>query len=268
MEPSDLMDVFLLLLVFGLGIAFWWTTSLGADVRVDESEGPYRGLRRRLRHAGLMPDPAAWFFWIIKILLAFLLPMMVRVQEWWPSPLGLLVFGAIGFFLPDLWLRSRVRKRQRKIRKGLSFYLDLVNSLLRSGMTLERSFIVAAKQGFRDPHPLADEVNLLSNELELGRDRVTAFKMLAERTGVMELKVMAAAVQVGLRSGASIEGTLDIQADLVRFRQQQETIARLNRSAAISVAPVFLCGVPLWLILVFFPAAIDLVEALKGLSLF
>ena len=211
---------------------------------------------------------AAWFFWVTKILLAFLVPMIVQVQEWWPSVFGLILFGAIGFFLPDLWLRTRVRKRQQRIRRGLSFYLDLVNSLLRSGMTLERAFIVGAKQGFRDPHPLADEVNLLSRELELGRDRVQAFKMLAERTGVMELRVMAAAVQVGLRSGASIESTLDIQADLIRFRQQQETVSRLNRSTAISVAPVFLCGVPLWLVIVFFPAAMDLIETLRGLDLF
>ncbi|MCB1099394.1 MAG: type II secretion system F family protein [Verrucomicrobiae bacterium] len=253
---GSIIDVILVLLAFALGLVLWWGIMLRPDARAMKQERP--SLKRRFRQAGIVDQSATWFFWVGKVLLAVLFALLAGEVS--TSFLLLILLGCIGFFLPDLWLMAKIITRKKQISKALTFYLDLVNSLLRAGMTLERSLLVAAQQGFRDPHPLADEINLLRDELELGNARDHAFRALAERTGVPELNVLVTAVRVGIRSGAPIQKTLEAQADRLRFRRHQDAVHRLGRSTAISVVPVFLCGVPLWLVLVIFPAAKELMD--------
>jgi tight adherence protein C len=162
-----------------------------------------------------------------------------------------------GFVLPDLWLLVSRRSRRRRIRRALSFFLDLVVALLHSGLTVERSVLRAARDGFLDPHPLAEEVMLLGKELDLGQDSAVAFVRLAERTGVAELHSVAAAMKIGLRTGAGVEATLERQADLLRFRYREEGLQRIHRMAVLTMVPVFLCGVPLYAVIIFFPAVVE-----------
>lgn len=223
---------------------------------------------RLVRQAGLDPSTFQRIYWLAKLALAVLVPLAIVLAV----PVGgnlfllILLLGILGFFLPDLWLLARRRARRNRVREALSYFLDFLVALLHSGLNLEDAFRRAATRGFKDAsHPLAQEAELVLRELDVGRDRGSAFRALAERTGVSELKAVAAALDLGSRLGTSVAETLGAQADAMRARRKEAAMRRIQTALLQSIVPVFLCGVPLVLILMFYPAVRDLWEVSRAL---
>jgi tight adherence protein C len=226
-------------------------------------------LPRIVRQAGFQPKVFLPLFLLVTVVLAVLFPLalvelaavrLTDVPRW-----GILLAALLGLVLPTAWLDARRRDRQRRIWWSLSYFLDLIVAFLRSGLGLEESFRRAGREGFRLDHPLAQEVALVARELDLGKERAAAFHALAERTGVVGLRSVAAALESGLRLGASVEATLRAQAELFRARRREDTLKRVQLAAVKALVPVILCGVPLFVVIVFFPAV---TEILRTFSMF
>ncbi len=225
---------------------------------------------RLARQAGYDPKTFLPIFWLLKVILAALLPLAAneitsdRLQE---LPVWVLVvLGVFGFFAPDLWLLSVRKERQKKIAWGLPYFLDLVVAFLRSGLGLEESFRRAGREGFRPDHPLAQEVALVSRELDLGKDRAAAFRALAERTGVAGMRGVAAALESGLRLGASVEATLRGQAEVLRAKRREDTMRTVQLASVKALVPVMLCGFPIFIVIVFFPAVTEVMRTFGAIA--
>lgn len=232
---------------------------IGNDVR-EWARGYYP---RLVRQAGFDPDTWRIPYWIGKvvfaILFAYLWLVFVRALSESASPiLGMIVFGILGFFVPDATFGLLRRARKNRIRDSISYFLDLVVALLYSGLGLEEAFRRAGRDGFPPEHPLSREVDLVSQELDAGQDRAVAFRALADRTGVRELRAVAAALRSGAKLGSSVETTLEAQAQVLRTKRREQLRRRINVALVKALVPVLLCGFPLILILLFFPAIVDL----------
>jgi len=222
---------------------------------------------RAIRQAGLDPAAWSWLFWGGKLLCAALLPLLVvevlatvgwaGAAGWWLLPVSLL-----GSFVPDLWLLLGRRRRRRLVEKDLPYFLDLVVAFLHSGLNLTAAFRRAGREAFPDPHPLAWEVALIGRELDAGRDPSTALLDLSERTGVPELKAVAAALRMGLRVGASIQETLRAQADAMWTRRRESALKQLQKAEIKMLFPVMAMGFPMFAVLAFFPFVTDLLDTL------
>lgn len=213
-------------------------------------------VRTSVRQAGFEPDSGA--YWLAKSAGAvlppfFLLDTGVGGSLAWLSAL-------IGFFLPDLWLLSLRRRRRRLIAQALPYFLDLLVAFLHSGMSLVDAFRRTGREAFSGPHPLAREVELVGRELDAGRDPSVAFHELAERTGVSDLRVVAAALRVGMRLGAPIRETLLAQSDALLVKRREGALKRIHRAELQMMFPVMLSGFPVFSVLVFFPIIMDLIE--------
>jgi len=247
--------------------------SVDKTVRVDRAERSFRiegGYRRLLRQAGLEPHSFWLFFWVMKLLLAALLPLallqVVGNLDRRFVPAAVVLSALVGFFALDLWILSLRRERQRRIRYSLPYFLDLVVAFLRAGLGLEEAFRRAGREGFEPEHPLGREVVLVAREIDLGKDRSAAFHALAERTGVPAMKAVATALESGLRLGASVEATLRSQADLLRARRREDTLRRVQMAALKALLPVLLCGFPLFVVIVFYPTFREILRTLASLS--
>ncbi len=219
---------------------------------------------KAVRQAGF--DAASIRFSLaVKLLLGAFLALLTLELGGRESPVLLLVMAPLlGFLLPDLWLFHVRRRRRRQVRAALSFFLDLLVALLHSGMGLEAAFRKAGRGlRFGRSHPLADEVELVALELDLGKNRSAAFEALADRTGVAELRGIAAALRIGLRLGVSVEATLAAQAEALRLKWREEALRQINRAAVQALVPTILCGFPILVLLVFFPAVLEIMEALN-----
>ena len=99
------------------------------------------------------------------------------------------VVCAAAFYAPNLWLSSRVTARQRADRARRCPTRSTCSSpASRRGSALD----AAAAAGLRRDPPrapiLAEELELTLLEVKAGIPRVDAFRRLAERTGVDDLK--------------------------------------------------------------------------------
>ena len=222
------------------------------------------------RQAGFDPGGLRWPFWAAKIVLAMAVPLLVlellqRIGLRLPLA-GIVAFGLIGFLAPDVWLRLRRRSRQSKVRRELSFFLDLLVALLKAGLNLEEGFRRAGRDGLDPSHPLASEVEVAARMLDAGADRGSAFKSLADGVGIAELRAVASALKLAARHGTSAEAALESQADLLRMKERELVRRRVTVAATKAVFPLFLCGFPVFLVIVLFPAILELVETFRALA--
>lgn len=239
----------------------------GEATRGFREAGPYR---RLVRQAGFEPSTFLPFLWILKAALAVLLPLalleLLPEKYGEPGPAALAVAALIGFCLPILWLLSTRKERRQKITWSLGYFLDLLVAFLRAGLSLDEAFRRAGREGFHPDHPLAREVNLVAREIDLGKDRAAAFRALAERTGVPAMRGVALALESGVRLGASVEATLRAQAELLRGRRREDTLRKIQLAAVKALFPVILCGFPIFVVIVFFPAVMELLRVFTDMA--
>lgn len=237
-----------------------------------DSLGSGQSLRDRIRsyyptltrQAGFNPGRFSWVYWAAKLSLTAIVPLLVL--EVWTAPGPSIVISAIiGFLIPDLLLANIRKRRRRRIRTALSYFLDLLVALLHSGLSLEQAFQRAGRGGLEKSHPLAEEVALVGVELDVGKDRAEAFQQLAARTGVSELRGIAAALTSGLRYGVGLEATLEAQASLLRARRREAARKQINTAMIKALVPLFLCGFPVFLVIVLFPAVVETFRTLGAI---
>lgn len=216
------------------------------------------------RQAGHDPDQLRFIYWLSKAALAMMLPAVLwTAVDTFPSVPLLLALVFVGFMIPDFTLFVQRNARQKRILSGLSFFLDLVVSFLRSGLTLEESVNRAASRGFVEGHPLADEVRIVGDEISAGKDRAAAFGALARRTNIPDIHAVASALELGSRLGFPVAEILAAQADLQREKRMERGRRKIDRSAIAALFPVFLCGFPLFSLVVVLPTVMHLMETFQ-----
>ncbi|HXU28946.1 MAG TPA: type II secretion system F family protein [Thermoanaerobaculia bacterium] len=223
------------------------------------------------RQAGYDPATLSGFFLAARLIFALLLPSLLieLLAPWGVAPASLtaawlLLPALLGFVLPDLWLLGVRRRRKAKVAHSLSFFADLLVAFLHSGLSLEQAFRRAGREGFAPSHPLAREVATVGHELDAGQDPATAFRALAERTGVAELRGIASALQLGARLGTPVRTTLAAHAELLWTKRRETALKKINAAAVKVTFPVMLAGFPLFFLLTFFPAILELLDEVRA----
>lgn len=213
-----------------------------------------------IRQAGMLPAQVAVFYWIGKLILAILLPLLIAEIMGTLSLSLFLLVALVGFFIVDIWLLASRKQRRQSIERSLGYFIDLIAAFLKSGMNLSQAFRQASLYGLPKGNPLAREVDLVARELDAGSEREAAFNSLAERTGVTDLQRLAAVMNVGFRVGAPITETLESQSALLRAKQWEQADSMVSRKSLEALFPMMLVSIPLLLVLIFFPAAVQMYE--------
>jgi tight adherence protein C len=159
--------------------------------------------------------------------------------------------------LPTMWLKRRMRSRQRSIDRGLPYSLDLMVACLEGGLSLDASLAKVVEQ---TDGPLASEIRKTLQEMALGRPTAEAIRDLGDRTGAPGLKRLTEDIVQSDRMGISIAESLRLLArdSRVARRQQAEELAR---KAPIKMVPVLIfCVLPALGIVTTAPAAILLMR--------
>jgi tight adherence protein C len=161
--------------------------------------------------------------------------------------------------LPTMWLKRRIRRRQRAIDRGLPYTLDLMVACLEGGLSLDATLAKVVEQ---TDGPLAAEIRKTLQEMALGRATADSLRDLGDRTGAPGLKRLTEDIVQSERMGISIAESLRTiaQDSRVQRRQQAEELAR---KAPIKMVPVLIfCVLPALAIVTTAPAAILLMRTL------
>ena len=137
-------------------------------------------------------------------------------------PVSALLFAFAGFvaglYMPNLWLHSKVRNRQRAIERSLPDALDMMSICVDAGLGFEAAMQKVTTQWDTE---LSLEMQRAINEIRLGVARVDALHNLIHRTGATDVANFVAVLIQADKLGIAIKDVLRTQADQMRIRRRQ-----------------------------------------------
>jgi tight adherence protein C len=232
------------------------------------SEEEMGRLRRRLVQGGLRSEAALVTYLGSKVLLCLILGGLVLwINSLRPQPLRFLalytiVTMIIGFYLPNIWLHLRVKKRNGDINKTLPDALDLVVTCVEAGLGLDQSMERVASEVRISSTLLSQELAQASMEMRAGIARGEAFRRLAQRTGVEELHNLAAIIIQTDLFGTSVAKSLRVMAEAMRIRRTQRAEERAATVGVKLTIPLIFCILPSLFAVLMGPAAVRIIRIL------
>ncbi|KAB2970824.1 MAG: type II secretion system F family protein [Zoogloea sp.] len=230
-------------------------------------------LRLRFMRAGLRSSNAPVFFFAIKTLMAFGLPLLLwfaRAASGSTMPLNkfVLLVGvvcSVGFYLPNVVLNHLIERRRLEIFESFPDALDLLTICVEAGLSLEAALNRVASEIQINSLVLATELQLVCLEFRAGSGKERALRNLALRTGVEDVDTLVAMLVQSEKFGTSIGDALRIQSDMLRVKRQQRAEERAAKVAVKLLFPLMFCIFPSILIVVAGPAMIRIAKVLPTL---
>jgi len=169
--------------------------------------------------------------------------------------------AALGFFLPELWLRGKINKRQDDIRKAMPDALDLLTICVEAGLGFDASM---AKVYEKWDNPVAEGFGRVIREIQLGKLRRDSLKDMADRMGVSEMTSFIAAVIQSEQLGVSMSKVLRIQADQMRVKRRQHAEEQAHKAPIKMLIPMAILIFPSICIVLMTPAILMLLNSTLG----
>jgi tight adherence protein C len=222
--------------------------------------------RLDLTRAGFRTEQGAQLFFASKVLLAIVLAMaFLWFNSSRPRPLELGVLVAIsvfaaGYYVPTVWLKLRVRARQLDIERGLPDTLDLLVTCVEAGLGLDAALQRVASETKLAWPLLGDELELAFLEVKAGIARTEAIRRLAHRTGVGELKSLAATLAQTEAFGTSVGLALRVQAEGIRTRHMQRAEEKAGYVSVRMALPLIMCILPALVAILIGPAVLRILS--------
>ena len=173
---------------------------------------------------------------------------------WSVSVAGLL------FYLPDLVVWFMGRGRKQAIFLALPDALDLMVVCVEAGLGLDQAMRKVADEMKRTYRVLADEFALSNFQLQMGRPRAEVLHELGTRTGVADLRSLAAVLIQADRFGSSVAQALRTQSDSMRIRRRQLAEEKAAKTAVQLIFPLVLFIFPGIFVILVGPAAITMMR--------
>jgi tight adherence protein C len=177
-----------------------------------------------------------------------------------------LFLAVLGFFLPDFWLRNRIKARQREITHTLPDVLDLLMVCVEAGMGFDAAVARVAEQPEGRHNPLHQEMLRMHLEVRAGRPRAEALRALGERTGVDDIKSMVTAFVQTEKLGTPLGKTLRVHADSARVKRRHKAEERAHLAPLKMLFPTVFFLMPSFFLVTMAPSLLGLVKLLKALG--
>jgi tight adherence protein C len=163
----------------------------------------------------------------------------------------------IGFFLPILWLRSKIRNRQTEIIKTLPDALDLLTITVEAGMGFDGALQKVAEKWNNE---LSKGFSKVVQEMRLGIPRREALRNMDRTMGVPDVTTFVAAIIQAETLGVSIAKILRIQSEQMRVKRRQRAEEQANKAPIKMLFPMVFLIFPALFIILLGPAALILME--------
>lgn len=222
----------------------------------------------KLHRAGFRTPIALQAFYLIKIMIILLLPLMVVVAGNWMPDIESnkilvysLIAGGIGFILPSYVLDKLVESRARALTNAFPDALDLLVVCVESGLGLAAALQrVSDELGVSHPE-LAYELATVNAEVRVGVPREQALKNLAERTGLEDIRGLVGLLVQTMRFGTGVADALRVYSEEFRDKRTQKAEEMAAKMGTKLIFPLVLCMFPMFFVVAVGPAVIRIMDA-------
>jgi tight adherence protein C len=225
-------------------------------------------LKQRLTVAGFRSEAAASIFLGMKFIglvvgLFLCGGPMLLINGATQKTLMYVVFIAGGlFYLPDIVVWWIARSRKNQIFLSLPDALDLLVVCVEAGLGLDQAMRKVSDEMKRTARVICEEFSLCNFQLQMGRSRSDVLHELGQRTGVDDLRALAAILIQADKFGSSIAQALRVQSDSMRTRRRQLAEEKAAKTAVKLIFPLVIFIFPGIFVVLVGPAAITMVREL------
>jgi len=214
-------------------------------------------LERELSIARLSISPEEFLF-IKEALIVLLLFLTRHMADPQSVMMWAIAMFAAGYYLPDFWLKMKIRKVKNSIVRDLPDAIDLLSLCVNAGL----DFLLALKWVIEKSSAsiLIDELNHVLQEVHVGKPRRDALTDFANRYQLPDLSTFTRALVQANRMGTSVADALNIISEdmrLSRFRRGEQIALKAPLKMLF---PLLFCIFPVVGILVAGPVLLQFVQ--------
>lgn len=159
--------------------------------------------------------------------------------------------GLVGYYFPDYWVERRKQVRQEDVTNGFPDALDLMLVCVEAGQSLDQSILRVSGEIKTSYPTLAEEFEIVANEMRAGKERVTVLRDMGERCGVSDISAFVTVLVQSATFGTSISDALRVYASEMRDKRVMRAEEKANTlPTKMTLATMMFTVPPLLLILV------------------
>jgi tight adherence protein C len=201
-------------------------------------------------------------FWGLSVVLLGGMGIVIFISgpadAFFPKLLITTLFVVLGFAFPRMWLKGKVKAKQKAVLRSLPDTMDLITTCVEAGLGLDAALARVAEKG---DGPLADEMQHMLRDIAMGKLRREAMIELSDRIGVEELTSFINSIVQAEQLGVGIAQVLRVQSDQLRTQRRQRAERQAHEAPIKMLFPLVLFVFPAFLAVILGPAVIRIAEA-------
>jgi tight adherence protein C len=199
---------------------------------------------------------AAVLFAVVALGLTFVAHTPLRNQIF-----AIAMAGAMGYFVPTIWLTLRIRSRKTAILKALPDALDLLTISVEAGLGFDAAMTKVTEKWTNE---LSLAFTRVLVEIQMGTLRREALRGMADRADVPDLTSFVAAIIQADQLGVSLARVLHIQSEQMRIRRRQRAEELAHQAPIKMMIPLVFLIFPALFVVLLGPALPSLRSAFGG----
>jgi len=172
---------------------------------------------------------------------------------------------AIGYYIPRYWVDKRLEQRQTEIIQGFPDALDLMLVCVEAGQSLDQSLIRVGKESRAGYPALADEFDMVAQEVKAGKERTMVLKDMAERVGVPDVASFVTTLVQSATFGTSVADALRVYSADMRDKRVMRAEEKANMLPTKLTLGTMLFTVPPLLVILIGPSVYGIATMLGNM---
>ena len=172
----------------------------------------------------------------------------------------LVAAAGLGYYLPGVIVGQIKKRRMEAIFLGLPDAIDLMVVCVEAGLGLDIAMRKVTTELATACPSLCEEFAISNFQVQMGRARRDVLRDLGIRTGVDDLRSLAAVIIQAEKFGSSIGSALRVQSDSMRVKRRQLAEERAAKTAVKIMIPLVLFIFPGVFVVLVGPAALTISE--------
>lgn len=227
-----------------------------------------RDTERELQQAGVRSRTVIALYSIgnVAFLLFCVLGMLYLQRE---NPLsskigGLAAALILGWLLPRQVLYRLVRRYKDRLNQALPDTIDLLGIVLGTGLALDQALLRVSEEMQHIYPEIAGEFYTVVMQVKAGQERSRAFQALVRRTGIEDIKSLAAMIVQSERFGTSLSQALKVYAEALRTKRRLRAEAAVGKAGLKITFAVVLFILPALFVVALVPGVLSALRDLRG----
>jgi tight adherence protein C len=179
---------------------------------------------------------------------------------------GLAAAFLLGFILPKQILYRMVKRYRGRLQEALPDTVDLLGIVLGTGLGLDQAMMRVSEEMQYIYPELANEFATVVMQVRAGQERGKAFNQFIRRTGIEDIKSLAAMIIQSEKFGTSLAQALKVYADALRTRRRLRAEAAVGKAGIKMLFPIVVFILPVLFVITLVPGMLSVLKDLKMLG--